>query len=124
VITRNPSGAVRDDITVPQGAAWTRTWAITDAQGAPLNVDGWSVRAQIRYSHNDLVFFEWNTAGGVRIGTVSASGTEVTVRLSGVESSAWKFVEAVYDVVLSSPGGVATRIVEGKLALSPSITHS
>jgi hypothetical protein len=123
-ITRNPSGAVRDDITVPQGAAWSRTWAITDPLGNPLNVDNWTVRAQIRYSHDDLPFFEWNTAGGVGIGTASATGTDVTIHLSGAETPTWLFGSAVYDVVLRDPGGIPTRIVEGQLTLSPSITHS
>ena len=121
---RNLSGAIRDDITIPQGAAWTRTWAITDAVGTPLTVTGWTVRAQIRYSHDDLVFFEWNTAGGAGIGAASATGTTVTLHLSGTESALWNFTKAAYDIILKDPGGTPTRIVEGALTLASSITHS
>uniref|UniRef100_UPI003F493DB7 hypothetical protein n=1 Tax=Pseudonocardia sp. CA-138482 TaxID=3240023 RepID=UPI003F493DB7 len=123
MVTRNPSGAVRDDVTVPQGAAWSRAWNITDAAGNPLTVTGWSVRAQVRYSHSDTVLFEWNTAGGVGIGSAQASGTTVTILLTGSESPAWTWTTAVYDVYLTDPGGVPTRIVEGVFAVSQSITH-
>lgn len=124
MVTRNPSGAIRDNITVPQGAAWSRTWSITDSNNQPLTVTGWSVRAQIRLSHDDLVLFEWNTTGGVGIGTATASGTTVTVALNGADSAAWTFTKAEYDVYLTDPRGVPTRIVEGQLTVSPSITHS
>lgn len=124
MVTRNPSGAVRDDVTIPQGAAWSRVWNITDGNGNPLNVTGWAVRAQIRYSHNDAVLFEWSSAGGAGIGSAVASGTTATISLTGAESPSWAFTSAEYDVILTDTNGVPTRIVEGEVTISPSITHS
>lgn len=121
--TRSTDGALHDDITIPQGSAWNRTWPVVDSTGAPLTVTGWSVRGQVRASPADAVLFEWNTTPAAGKGPASVSGATVTVALLGTESAAWTWRRAVYDVYLTSPAGEPTRIVEGSIIISPSVTH-
>lgn len=117
-------GALRDDPVIPQGSAWNRAWQITDSAGAALVVTGWSVRAQIRPTSSDpTVLFEWNSTPSPGIGVATATGSSVAVYLTGVDSAQWTFRSGVWDVYLTSPTGIPTRIVEGLPRVSPSVTH-
>jgi hypothetical protein len=121
---RADDGALLEHLTVPQGAAWSRTWPVTDGIGAPLSLDGWSARAQLRLTADDAaVVFEWNTTAGTGIGSVVAAGAAVTIALTGAESATWGLRRGVYDLYLFDPNGVPTRLVEGTFTLSPSVTH-
>lgn len=124
-MVRADDGALRDDLVIPQGSAWNRSWSITDANSSPLTVTGWSVRSQIRSSATTpVVLFEWNTTVGAGIGTATASGTTVTINLTGnIDSATWPFLSGVYDVYLTDPAGHPTRIVEGSVRITPSVTH-
>ena len=35
-------------LVIQQGTTWAMQWPISDMQGTPLDVTGWSVRAQVR----------------------------------------------------------------------------
>lgn len=122
---RADDGALRDDLVIPQGSTWNRSWAITDANNNPLTVTGWSVRSQIRSSATaPVVLFEWNTTGGAGIGVATASGTTVQINLTGsTDSASWPFLSGQYDVFLTDPAGHPTRIVEGSIRITPSVTH-
>lgn len=122
---RADDGALRDDLVIPQGSTWNRSWTVTDANNNPLTITGWSVRSQIRSSATSpVVLFEWNTTAGAGIGTASVSGSTVTITLTGTTDSAlWTFMTGVYDVVLTDPSGHPTRIVEGSIRITPSVTH-
>lgn len=124
--SRSADGAFHDTLTIPQGAAWNRSWPITDATGNPLTLTGWSVRAQIRQTPAtpNPPFFEWNTTPGTGIGVATASGTTVTLTLTGTTDSAlWTFESGQFDVFLTNPSGQPTRIIEGTVQLVPSVTH-
>lgn len=126
MVVRADDGALRDDLVIPQGSSWPHSWTgITDSAGNLLNLTGWSVRAQIRSSPSSpIVLFEWNTTPGPGIGTATASGSTVTITLTGTADSAgWAFLSGVYDVVLTDPSGHPTRIVEGSIRITPSVTH-
>lgn len=125
VVVRADDGALRDDLIIPQGSQWNRSWAITDASGNPLTVTGWSVRSQIRDSATSPVArFEWNTTAGAGIGVATATGTTVQINLAGnTDSAGWAFLSGVYDVFLTDPAGHPTRIVEGSIRITPSVTH-
>jgi hypothetical protein len=45
--------ALRYDLLVEQGADYERLFPVFDGNGAPANVDGWTVTGQIRGSYGD-----------------------------------------------------------------------
>jgi hypothetical protein len=121
-MVRAADGALLDDLVIPQGTAWNRTWTVADDDGIPLPVDGWSVRSQIRSAPSSgTVLFEWNTTGG--LGPASIDGPTVTVELTGLDSLLWTFRRAYYDVYLTNPSGEPTRLVQGTVTVSPAVTH-
>lgn len=122
---REDDGTLRDDLIIPQGSAWNRSWTITDVNGNPLTLTGWSVRSQVRDSaSNNQVLFEWNTTTGAGIGVAATSDSTVTINLTGnTDSALWGFKAGVYDVYLTDPSGRTTRIVEGTVRVTPAVTR-
>ena len=121
---RAADGALIDDIVIPQGARWNRIWNITDDNNQPLDVTGWSVRAQVRSSVlSSVVLYEWNSAGGVGLGSAHATGSTVRIELDGPESDPWTWRVGRFDVKLTDPSGMRKRIVQGIATVDPAITH-
>lgn len=125
---RAPDGALVDNLVIPQGSQWNRSWAVTNSNGNPLTITGWTLRSQIRpYVGSTLVLFEWNTSvvtpSGL-LGTSTITGSTAQINLAGSGDSAnWVFVNGQYDVYLTDPSGNPTRIVEGSITVTPQITH-
>jgi hypothetical protein len=107
--------SIRADLTIPQGKAWTSDlFALIGEDGAPMDLAGKTIRAQVRSSERDVdVLHEWSTArGNIHVTTVQVAlddGTELTcpaiaftVRPS--ESSAWRWTLGVYDCEVSTDG--------------------
>jgi hypothetical protein len=110
--------AIRLDLTIPQGKAWTsERLALVDDDGGPLVVGSRLVRAQVRPSARDVsVLHEWSTALG-NISVVSAEveltddqGQPYTITTDVIaflvkpsESAAWTWQAGVYDCELSEP---------------------
>ena len=121
---RAADGAIRENLTVPQGAAWTRTWAVSAPDGGSLLLDGWDARAQVRaIAEADEVLFEWSTVTDDEQTGVVLDHTAVTLALTGFESRDWAWRRGVYDLYLFDPNGVPTRLVEGTVTVSPSVTR-
>lgn len=125
---RAPDGALVDNLVIPQGSQWNRSWPVTDNTGSPVVLTGWTLRSQIRpYAGSTLVLFEWNTSivtPSSVLGVAVVTGSTAQVNLSGTgDSAAWTFVGGVFDVYLTDPAGHPTRIVEGSVTVTPQITY-
>lgn len=101
-------------LIIPGGTDWTATWGVTDSAGAPLTVNGWTARAQIREIDAGLLLADL---------APTAAGTAVTVTLLAATTAAWTFTTGVYDVQLIDPSGHVTRIASGQVFVSPEVTH-
>lgn len=124
VAVRADDGALRDDLVIPQGSTWNRSWDITDPNGNPAVLTGWSARSQIRpVPSSSILLFEWNSTGSPGVGVVTITGSTVTIDLSATDSDGWEFLTGFYDVYLTNTAGQPTRIVEGSVRVSPSVTH-
>lgn len=109
----------RYDLLVNQGATWAWAWPIT-VQGDPVDLTGWSARAQVRPSKSDnTVLHEWSTEDG----TASIANSRVTLYLTPAESSAWTWYTGVYDIELQDPDGHVYRISEGSIVVSREVTR-
>lgn len=125
---RAPDGALQDNLVIPQGSQWNRSWPVIDANGNPITLTGWTLRAQVRpYASSTLVLFEWNTSIAtptVAFGTATVTGSTAQVNLAGTgDSAGWTFTSGVFDVYLTDPSGHPTRIVEGSITVTLQITH-
>ena len=105
------------NIFIDQGATFTTTVTVTDANGDAVNLSGYSVAAQIRKT------FLSSTATAFTATISNASSGEITISLSPTQTTALEAGRFVYDVVITASGGTKTRVVEGQVTVNPSVTR-
>ena len=105
------------NIFIDQGATFTTTVTVTDANGDAVNLSGYSVAAQIRKT------FLSSTASAFTASISNASSGEITISLSPTQTTALEAGRFVYDVLITASGGTKTRVVEGQVTVNPSVTR-
>ena len=99
-------------LEVEQGSDYKRAVPVIE----PADPTGWTVAGQIRASR---------TLDAELLHTldVSIDGNDVNIYISGNESSAWNWIQAVYDVELYSPEGAKGRFLQGDVIVDPEVTR-
>ena len=105
------------NIFIDQGATFTTTVTVTDANGDAVNLSGYSVAAQIRKT------FLSSTATSFTASISNASSGEITISLTDTQTTALEAGRFVYDVLITASGGTKTRVVEGQVTVNPSVTR-
>ena len=105
------------NIFIDQGATFTTTVTVTDANGDAVNLSGYSVAAQIRKT------FLSSSATAFTATISNASAGEITITLSPTQTAALEAGRFVYDVLITASGGTKTRVVEGQVTVNPSVTR-
>jgi hypothetical protein len=108
--------ALRYDLLVEQGADYERLFPVFDGNGAPANVDGWTVTGQIRGSYGDTTVLHTLT--------LVPTGTNVRLTIPAATSAAWAWRLARFDIELTAPNTTVTRLVEGAVVVYPEITRT
>lgn len=91
---------------IQQGDDRPAVWNLTNPDGTPANVDGYSARAQVRErAGSDVVLHEWSTGAG------TAVFSESTLVLKVDDSENWTWNRGVYDVQIVDPVG-ATEVID------------
>lgn len=111
--------AAKLNLTIEQGTTFEKRLTWRDKNKRPVSLTGYTARMQIRPSVAATeVILELSTSNG-RI-VIGASGT-IDLKLTPAETSALK--AGVYDLELTDASGRVTRLIEGKLNLSPEVTR-
>lgn len=107
--------AVKANITIDQGSSFETTLDVTDDNGDPINLTGYTGAAQMRkhYTSSNAYSFvvSINPSAGVVTLTMSANATANIV--SG---------RYVYDCELTS-GSTVSRVLEGIVTVTPQVTR-
>ena len=106
------------ELIVDQGSTFSTILTLTDdTTNSPINVSGYSINANIKksyYSANNTAIFT---------STINDAGNgNVTISLTSDSSVNIKSGRYVYDVKVTSPVNVVTRIVEGILTVTPRVS--
>ena len=110
------------DLMIEQGATFSQTVTWKDSNNVPVDLTGYTARMQFRPSVNaPTVYFSATSTDG-RIVLGGATGA-ITINISAVETTAFTFVSAVYDLELQSASGVVTRLLEGGVSVSREVTR-
>ena len=113
----------RYDFTIYQGASFDRTftWRTGDP-AANVNLTGYTGRMQVRSNTTaPTVALEVSTANG-RMALGGAAGS-IAVTVTATDTAALAAGYFVYDMELVSPGGAVTRLLEGRITVSPEVTR-
>ena len=110
------------DITIEQGATFRLVAQWLDSDENPIDLDGYSARMQIRpYAESDEVFLTIDTGsnGGITI----ESDWEILIEVDATITETLDQYCGVYDLELESASGVVTRLLQGKVKISPEVTR-
>ena len=108
--------AVYANLTVDQGPDFSSAIDVTDSDGDPVSLVGYTVAGQIRKHYNSSTKVDF-------VATVSnATAGIVSLSLSAATTNAMKAGRYVYDVEITNSGGTKTRVLEGQLEIMPAVT--
>lgn len=111
--------AAKLNLNIEQGTSYTKRLVWRDKNKRPVPLTGYSARMQIRPTvASTEVILELSTVNG-RI-TLGAGGA-ITLTLNPSETSQLK--AGVYDLELTDGDGRVTRLIEGKVTVSPEVTR-
>ena len=105
------------NFTIEQGTTFNRIITLQE-NGSAMNLTGYSVASQIRSTHDS------GTVVGTITCTISnASAGQITLSMTNSVTSAIEEGIYVYDIEITSGSGTVTRILEGKVTVSPEVTR-
>lgn len=115
--------AFRLPLTILQGETWRvpLVWK-AGVPAVPVDLTGCSARMHVRTRvESPDVLLELTTGNG-RI-ELGATGGEITLRLTAVETAAITRVRAVYDLEIVQADGSVRRLTEGSVKVRPEVTR-
>jgi hypothetical protein len=112
------------NISIEQGATFRMSMVYeTDVGGVmtPVNLTGYSARMQVRRAANSptISLDLSSTAGDI---TLDAVGN-VVVEATPTQTAAIDIRSGVYDLELEAADGRVTRLLQGKVTVSPEVTR-
>ena len=124
--------AGRYSFTIEQGSTLDFNVQYLDSNSTPVDLTDYSGKMQIRPSagSSDVIatLSSSRDTDGTGLNFSGSNGStpptsgSIGVFISAASSSAFSFNEAVYDLEIYS-GSIVTRILEGKVKLSPEVTR-
>lgn len=110
--------AAKLDIIIEQGASWKKTLALVKSNKQPKSLVGYTGKAQIRVKPESTEVLEEFT---VEFLAPRTSG-KLSFSLTDEETALLTFTTAAYDLFITSPTGIRTKLVKGSVTVTPSIT--
>jgi hypothetical protein len=105
------------NLLVEKNCNFSTTITITDEDnGLPLNLTGFTAEAKIKRSFASTVSQSFSLEFVDRVDGV------MRLSLTSTQTSSLVAKRYVYDLVITSPLGVKTRVVEGIIEVSPGVT--
>jgi hypothetical protein len=110
--------AAISNLFIDQGTDYSSVVTVVAANGAPLNLSGYTVKSQMRKSYSSSQVYNFNASvldaatGRIRL-SLTAAGSEV------IPAGRW-----LYDVEITSDAGIKRRVVEGIITVTPQITQT
>ena len=105
------------EIQIEQGASFSTTITVNDSTGAYTNLTNYTAAAQLRKSYYS------STANSFTVTVRNAANGELTMVLSSANTANLTPGRMVYDLLITSPSSVKTRVVEGIATILPSVTR-
>ena len=108
--------ATKANLVIDQGTTYSTDLNLTDENGDPLNLSGYSANSQIRkhYTSSNSVVFST---------TINATAGVITLTLNANQTSNIVSGRSVYDIELTDASNSVSRIVEGIVTVTPQVTR-
>ena len=109
--------AIVSNLTVDQGTTFSANIDVSDESGNAQNLNAYSVAGQIRKTYDSSTAIPFTATV-----TNAAQGT-INISLTPAQTNAMAAGRYVYDVEVTSSGGVVTRVLEGQVEVTPGVTR-
>jgi hypothetical protein len=109
--------AAYSELTLEQYATFTTTVNVQDIQGDALNLSNYTTAAQLRKSYYS------STAVSFNVFVSNISTGEITMIMNSANTANLAPGRYVYDLTITSPTNVKTRVVEGIVNVLPGVTR-
>jgi hypothetical protein len=109
--------AVYANLSLDQGSDFSSTIFVTDNAGDEMDLTNFTHRGQVRKSYSSTTSVNFATL------TLAPVNGQIQMNLTGAQTLAMKHGRYVYDVEVISASGVTTRVVEGQLEVTPSVSR-
>lgn len=110
------------DLAVEQGATLNVSVTWKDGEGDPVNLTGYSIRAQFRSANLKDLFLDLDSDGhGITIENVTVPSTypgRIRIIATAAQTQELDFDTGAWSLELTSGGGVVTRLLQGDVNLS------
>lgn len=107
--------AIKANIVIDQGTDFSTEINVTNNDGDPVNLTGFSAAAQLRKHYTSSSFTPFTVA-------LNVDGT-ITLSMNAVTSANVTAGRYVYDCELTSSSNVVSRLVEGIVTVTPQVTR-
>jgi hypothetical protein len=114
------SPPVKTALMIQRGTTWSAYFPVfdPDAPTMPLDLTGWTARAQIRAWYGaSLALFSWPEDADIEC-TVEG---RVYIHVEPEQSTAWTWDRGVYGVELSDPDLNVTALAQGPVLVIPEV---
>jgi phage-related minor tail protein len=105
------------EINIEQYATFSTTVNVEDSQGTAVNLSGYTAASQIRKSY-------YSTSANNLTATVTGiANGEITLAMTAANTANLTPGRYLYDLVITAPTGVKTRVVEGIVNVLAGVTQ-
>ena len=113
--------AGQKNFEVDQNTTFTFVVEYKDNAGDPIDLTGASAKLQVRDTKggSKLAFTLTSPSGGI---TIDAPNGKLTVRMTPTQTNKLFYPKSSYDLMLTDSNSVKTKLIEGFLTLSRSVT--
>lgn len=108
--------ATKANLVIDQGSTFSTNLTLTDENGDPLVLTGYTANSQIRR------WYTSTNASATFATSINVNNSVITLSLTANQTSNLTFGRYVYDVELSD-GSEVSRIVEGIVTVTPQVTR-
>ena len=109
--------AAYTEILVEQGATFSTTVNVEDTAGAAINLTSYTAASQMRKSYYSSTYSAISS-----VITGNANG-EITLTMTSANTANLAPGRYVFDLVITAPTTIKTRVVEGIIVVSPGVTQ-
>ena len=102
---------------IEQNATFSTTVNVVDSAGAAVNLFGYSASSQMRKSY-------YATSFTIITSTITGNANgEITLSMTAANTANLTPGRSVFDLLITSPTSVKTRVIEGIVVVSPGVTQ-